>query len=64
MSTHTFLAAVRFKNGEKLKFQVQDVPDDLATVRQIILNELKDKEVQSVVIRTDGISNQIKQQAA
>jgi len=64
MSTHTFLAAVRFKNGEKLKFHVQDVPDDLVTVRQIILNELRDKEVQSVVIRTDGISNQVEQQAA
>ncbi len=56
MSNHTFLAAVRFKDGSKLKFRVEDVPDDLDTVRGIITHELTQHPVpvQAILLRTDS----------
>lgn len=57
MSTHTFLAAVRLKDGNRLKLRVDDVPDDIETVRQLIADELAEAgtPAQCIVIRTDSV---------
>lgn len=57
MSDKTFLAAVRFKDGSKLKFNVERVPDCIDTVRGIIAHELKDNDppVQAILLRTDCV---------
>lgn len=55
MSEFYFVAAVRFKDGNKIKLHVSEVPDDLVAVRNVIAQELKDHDpaVQSIVIATD-----------
>lgn len=56
MMSKTYIAAVRFKDGSKIKLHVFNVPDDVIQVRNVILNELRDNQppVQSVVVRTDS----------
>lgn len=57
--SHTFLAAVRFQDGSKQKFHVNDVPDDLAIIRGLIAHELADHQppVQVILLRTDGVAS-------
>lgn len=49
-SLNTFVAMVRFSDQSKTKFHIQNVPDDLDTVRGIINHELADRSISSILI--------------